>query len=825
MRIPRVGPRAIAVLILSFCLVALKDSAGLSAKAIYREADRLFHQGDLGESEQLAELGYQRFFRTDPAWATKLRLLQAEASVWRGTYQESLYILSVLSLNLEPSERIEQLTLEGVAYGHLQDFALADEKLERASDLCRPVPDRMCGAVLRARGVLAIERGKLQDAQELFLASLEFAKEHHDRWLEVTALANLGVTSLQYEHYDEALDWSSAAYRSAVALGEENQIQAALGNLGWAYFELGDLERSLELFLDAERRANQLGNLRLALKWITTAGYVYQDTGDWVRAADCYHRALDLARGIGSVEDVITSLEVLSHLSIETGHLDAASQYLTQVAPLIRANGNRLDQLEIKLAEGRIASGRRDPETAKGLLEAVEMDSASQPSMRLDAEHELARLYESTGDLNQSNRMYQHALDTFESARAQIRSDAAQLPFLSNAARIYDDYVQFLVSHGKTDEALEVADQSRARTLAEGLGVAPSTWARDLQPTKIAASTGSVLLFFWLGRNESYLWVITPKKVAWFRLPAEAVIEGLVEQYRSRLLKVNDLLEPSDSAAETLYRALLGSAQDLIPQGSRVVVLADGALSRINFEALVVPGTQPHYWIQDVTLTSAPALYMLASTKKHEGGGGRLLLLGDALSPTPDYPDLPMAGLEVKEIQRHFQSSDVSVYTRERANPEAYLSSAPQQFAYIHFVAHGVASRSDPLDSAIILSRGNSSQDSFKLHAREIIQHPVHARLVTISACYGSGTRTFAGEGLVGLSWAFLRAGAHNVIGALWEVSDESTPRLMGRLYQGLEKGLAPEEALREAKLSLLDEKGSFRKPFFWAPFQIYTGP
>jgi CHAT domain-containing protein len=102
------------------------------------------------------------------------------------------------------------------------------------------------------------------------------------------------------------------------------------------------------------------------------------------------------------------------------------------------------------------------------------------------------------------------------------------------------------------------------------------------------------------------------------------------------------------------------------------------------------------------------------------------------------------------------------------------------------------------------------------------MQHPISARLVTISACYGSGTRSYAGEGLVGLSWAFLRAGAHNVIGALWEVSDESTPRLMDTLYQGLENGQAPAAALRNAKLDLLHSQSRYSKPFFWAPFQIY---
>jgi CHAT domain-containing protein len=74
----------------------------------------------------------------------------------------------------------------------------------------------------------------------------------------------------------------------------------------------------------------------------------------------------------------------------------------------------------------------------------------------------------------------------------------------------------------------------------------------------------------------------------------------------------------------------------------------------------------------------------------------------------------------------------------------------------------------------------------------------------------------------VGLSWAFLYAGAHSVVGALWEVSDASTPLLMDAVYQGIQEGLEPRTALRRAKLSLLH--GRFPRPFFWAPFQLYTG-
>ena len=129
-----------------------------------------------------------------------------------------------------------------------------------------------------------------------------------------------------------------------------------------------------------------------------------------------------------------------------------------------------------------------------------------------------------------------------------------------------------------------------------------------------------------------------------------------------------------------------------------------------------------------------------------------------------------------------------------------------------------------PLDSAVVLSPSGLQEDSFKLYARDVIRCPLHARLVTISTCYGAGTRAYTGEGLVGLSWAFLRAGAHNVVGALWEVNDTSTPQLMDRFYAELTTGKSPDVALREAKLEFLHSSSAFRKAYYWAPFQLYTG-
>ena len=159
--------------------------------------------------------------------------------------------------------------------------------------------------------------------------------------------------------------------------------------------------------------------------------------------------------------------------------------------------------------------------------------------------------------------------------------------------------------------------------------------------------------------------------------------------------------------------------------------------------------------------------------------------------------------------------------TEGHATRGAYLESRPEQFTYIHFNAHGTASRLQPLDSAIILS---PEGDSFKLYARDILEHPLDAYLVVISACNGSGIKTYAGEGLVGLSWAFLRAGAHQVIGGLWEVSNASTPQLMDELYGNLLEGQDAAAALRKAKLTLVHSSGNYRRPFYWAPFLLYAG-
>ncbi len=240
-----------------------------------------------------------------------------------------------------------------------------------------------------------------------------------------------------------------------------------------------------------------------------------------------------------------------------------------------------------------------------------------------------------------------------------------------------------------------------------------------------------------------------------------------------------------------------------------------------------MPGPQPHYWIDDVDVQVTGSLALLVSAKSAPRKGPQvmkeLLSLGAPVEASKDFPTLKHAPEEMQRVQGHFPADQTTIFSGKEATPQAYRASNPGQYRFLHLDTHGVASDLSPLESAIILSPG--PDNFYKLSARDIKDIPLHADLVTISACYGAGTRWYQGEGLVGLAWAFMRAGAHQVVGALWEVDEASSPQLMDDFYGELRKGKSAAEALRAAKLKMLHSKDFYRHPYYWASLQLYTGP
>ncbi len=857
-----------------------------SPQEAFDHAYKALLHGDLKQTQDEAHRECQRFQGSSPEWAWKFRTLEARAALQRGLYEDALKLLKSAPFpSDQPDLLIPILALAGEADVKTHNFSEAERSLNDAARLCDTSASASCGYVLKARGLLADELNQPESAERLYELSLAFARSHGDALLESYALLNLGAESLAQGRYDEAIDRSEAAYKTATAVGARRLQLIIQGNIGWAYYKLGDSEKALELSAESEKLASQLGDVWNQENELTNIGYIYMDERKFDLAAQTFQQALSLARGINAKEDIYNALRVLARLSLQTGDLANASQYAQQAVEIARQDGNHLDEFYPMLVQGQIAARRGDLAAAESALREVERDKICPVFLKWEAEHSLARLYEDENRRDAADGEYRIALATFEAARDEVRHEDSQLSFLTNAAHIYDDYVHFLVARGKTADALRWADYSRARTLAEGLGLLAkggSAGPPPLNPEQIARRAEGAVLFYWLGEKQSYLWAITARKTSLFTLPPGAEIDAAVGRYRKSLSGPQDVLASADPDGLWLYRTLIAPAGALLvarPSGARthlaapkgasdfdaltgslkrypdtkpvakVFVIPDGSLNNLNLETLLVAGpklSEPklseaklseanlHYWIEDVTIANASSLRVLGAARADKTKRDRsLLLVGNSVAPNDKYPELPKAASQMESVARHFPAARQRILARQQATPAAYLAGSPEQFSYIHFVAHGTASRLSPLDSAIVLSKiafsktapsdATAGSDSFKLYARDIIRHPLRADLVTISACYGAGERAYSGEGLVGLSWAFLRAGAHNVVAALWEATDASTEQLMDKFYDELNKGAEPDAALRAAKLSLLRESG-FHNPFYWAPFQLYAG-
>ena len=171
-----------------------------------------------------------------------------------------------------------------------------------------------------------------------------------------------------------------------------------------------------------------------------------------------------------------------------------------------------------------------------------------------------------------ADREYRAALSTFETARSSLQHEESSLPFPANASSIYDDYIHFLVTQGKTAEALQVAEYSRGRALAEGLGLLQKGTSFKPDPPNaqaIARKAGGTILFYWLGEKQSYLWAITAQKTSLFTLPPKSEIDPTVQRYRKALADQQEFLPTTDADGRALYRTLVAPAQPLLPKMHR----------------------------------------------------------------------------------------------------------------------------------------------------------------------------------------------------------------------------------------------------------------
>ncbi|HYY98198.1 MAG TPA: CHAT domain-containing protein, partial [Pyrinomonadaceae bacterium] len=217
---------------------------------------------------------------------------------------------------------------------------------------------------------------------------------------------------------------------------------------------------------------------------------------------------------------------------------------------------------------------------------------------------------------------------------------------------------------------------------------------------------------------------------------------------------------------------------------------------------------------------------------KTKGAGAQRAALQSALS---DVTSLKAAGLklarlagtreEAREIKRLADGSGRKAV--EWLDTEASESNVEgrdlRQYRVLHFATHGLLNAERPQFTGVVLSLvGNPEGSDGFLRTDEVFNLKLSSPLVMLSACETGLGREKRGEGVMGLTRAFMYAGAPTVGVTLWSVADRSTSELMADFYKGLlgDAAATPSSAMRAARLRMIEGR-RYSAPFYWAPFVL----
>jgi CHAT domain-containing protein/Flp pilus assembly protein TadD len=774
-----------------------------------------------------AEEGLRRAASPDSEeWQWQFRLLGAEICIERREPAEALArVKEPLPPGLEPGIlAVRREKVRAQASLNLHRFDDAEKHLGVASTLIEHAPDlHLRAQLLTLQSRLLEARGRTVDAEAFNQQAIDLSRAIDDSFQLAIALNDRGWRRFTAERWAESLPLFEEAAGRARRIGSNSLAAFIQLNVGICLYRLGDFEGARRRFVESSGAFEKLGLPERLADSIGEVGNSYILAGEVERAVPYYQRALALSRGHSAVSVALWA-GGLADAFLQLHRWDEAARLNDEALRSARTENDETTVQYLQMIAAHIQAGRGDLAGARASFEALLTSPGTPLVLRWEAEAGLGDIHARLGHAREADRFFTSAIARVEEARRDHTDlEHRSTTFLNGLIRLHRQYVDWLVSQGRDEEALLLVERGRTRILSERLdGRLDRAAQASLDLRAKARRRGEVLVSYWVAPQRSYAWIITGPAIRLLRLPGEEQLQPLVESYRGLLENsLRDPLTLEHSPGRELYRILIAPWGQALPEGARVTIAPDGPLHALPFAALIAGTERPHYWLQDVTLAIAPSLAAIPDARPTTTARARVLAIGDPEGYGREFPALPFARAELDALVRHFGSAAVTRRSGSEARPEAYLASEPRRFEIVHFAAHAVANPASPLDSTIILSPGEHGR---RLAVRDVLGVPMAAALVTVSACRGVGARAYSGIGMVGFAWGFLTAGAHQVVAGLWDVTDQSTATLMDRMYAGLVGGLEVAAALRVAQLELAAAGGTDRLPFHWAAFSTYLG-
>ena len=558
----------------------------------------------------------------------------------------------------------------------------------------------------------------------------------------------------------------------------------------------GDLSGAIAYLNEAVRHSEIAGDTHALPEFQIELSDLYRLTGDLSQAEVLARRATESAQALGFIPLVPKLLNVLAQIQVSRREYAEADQTYDRAATI----------QDVMIGNADSALGKTA--LIKGVGDLYEKHFG------LIAEH--------GGNPTK-------ALTVVEQARGRVMTDLLisgsktspeSLATEKNLSRLR---LQLIDAHSEKDiekirDEIFLAEQFRSVSPEVSIlkaGEHEVIAGRQLQDS---LSNSEALLEYVLDDPDSYCLVITRASIRIVKLPGKKVLSSLVIAYLGKLRAK----EQANVEARHLYDVLLGGIPGL-KGAKQIIIVRDGQLHLVPFDALIEQSGQYVVELQTVVYApSATSFFLLRTAAKRKSLPQGLLAVGGVpyQESATELGDLPSSRDEAVEAAAALSNPSNALLLGKEATETAFKKSVNHRI--IHLAIHAIANSTSPDRSALVLfSDPQHGEDGF-LYPSEIVQLPLNADLVVLSACDTAVGPVEGEEGISTLARAFLLAGARTVVSTLWTINDDSTLYLMKVFYAELGRKKSAPEALRLAKRSMLKKFGPRKAvPYYWAGFTL----
>jgi CHAT domain-containing protein/tetratricopeptide (TPR) repeat protein len=744
-----------------------------------------------------------------------------------GAMQEALATFqTTLPISRELNDRhLEESLLTNMARIYLQ-LGEPQEALDysaQALKIQRQISDKRGEAMALAnRGSVFTYMGDSQKAIELYQEALPLLRAASDRAGEADLLAGIGTTLLKRGDAKAALPYYERALDLSRQVDDRRREAVALVNVGSAYLALGERQRASEALDRGLAQLISIGDRIQQSRALYYLARLEKDREEWDRARARLDEALRIDEQIRA--------ELIGHELRSSYFATMADQYEMLIDVLMHLHRLRPDQgFDVRAFETSERARARSlldllGEARAGLRQGVD-------SALLERERILTA---------QLHAKAERQIQLLSAKRADPR-----LPGIETEIR-------GLAMEYQEVEAKILSSSPRYAAFAQPQPLA----LREIQQQFL--DRGTLLLEYATGEDRSFVWAVTSTSFRTFELPKRSVLEAITRRALGGIASA-DVGGAREAAAalKELSRTVLGPVAGLLGT-KRLVIVTQGALQYVPFAALPSPSSPGEPLVVSHEVVNLPSASTIAFVRREVANRSRspkvLAVLADPVFSADDHRVLssgaakssrPAVPAEAERSASGFDRVSFERLPSTRKEGLAILGLVPprdslsaldfdasratvtsgllSRYRFVHIASHGLLNSLHSELSGLVLSlvdRAGRPQNGF-VQTTDVYNLRLNADLVVLSACQTALGKEVRGEGLVGLTRAFMYAGTPRVVASLWTVPDVSTAELMARFYKGmLVNGLRPSAALRQAQVSILREP-RWARPYYWAAFTL----